>query len=46
MKCQPPFPKNENPPKNIKSKKTKNKKIYKNDDLLSYAFNEYGKKSK
>ena len=29
MKCQPPFPKNENPPKKYKNKKTKNKKIYK-----------------
>ena len=31
MKCQPPFPKNENPPKKYKNKKTKNKKLYKKD---------------
>ena len=29
MKCQPPFPKNENPPKKYKNKKTKNNKIKK-----------------
>ena len=26
MKCQPPFPKNENPPQKYKNKKTKNNK--------------------
>ncbi len=31
MKCQPPFPKNENPPKKYKNKKTKNKKNIKKD---------------
>ena len=29
MKCQPPFPKNENLPKKPKNKKTKIKRIYK-----------------